>query len=517
MALVMAFVVSAVIFSSGKKCHCVYTQGFSSPDRRTIDRNQFGLGVFRQAQQNLSQINFELTSIDNKRSTAGSHRVKNLLYRSIASMSAPIRARYHLTRPALLAWLLRQEQQQEHAIVRLHFLAWVGCIGMPLYYLIWTSWFPQKFESPGLRILGVVLCLPALLFSRKMKGSWLRTYEFVSVTYVMPFFFSYMFLMNQGSAVWGESLLLALILLFQFDTLWALASCATGALAACLLYTLLGNHGAEPGFHMFPVAMEQAPIYVFTIVIVALSRIGRRMLAREKLSGMSQALAMVSHELRTPLISIAANVRGIERAAAGADGGVADALARIGFEVRHMNQMIDLFLMSAAAMNQQLAPSERLSMAQMVRTLIERYPFATGEQRGMVSVVVRADFSFHGRQELAAVVLLNLLRNAMKAMQRAGKGKVRIVVDGTRRRPRLLLMDSGCGIPARQLPYIFERFYSYPANTGAGIGLALCKDIMQAWHGKIRCRSREHRYTVFTLEFPPARRAADSFSPGDLP
>jgi two-component system CAI-1 autoinducer sensor kinase/phosphatase CqsS len=132
-----------------------------------------------------------------------------------------------------------------------------------------------------------------------------------------------------------------------------------------------------------------------------------------------------------------------------------------------------------------------------------------------VSVVVRSDFTFLGRHELATVVLLNLLRNALKALQRAGKGKVRIIVDGTRRRPRLLLMDSGCGISPRQLPYIFERFYSYPPNTGAGIGLALCKDILQAWHGRIRCRSREQRYTVFALEFPPARRAADALPPGE--
>jgi two-component system CAI-1 autoinducer sensor kinase/phosphatase CqsS len=447
--------------------------------------------------------------------------VKNLLYRSVARVTAPVRARLNQTKPALLAWLLRQEQQEEHAVVRLHFLAWVGCIGMPVYYLIWTAWFPQKFESVGLRMLGVVLCLPALLCPRKIKGNWLRTYEFISVTYVMPFFFSFMFLMNQGSAVWGESLLLALILLFQFDSLWALASCVTGALAACILYAAIGYPGAPAtGFHAFPMALEQAPIYVFTIVIVALTKIGRRVLAREKLAGMAQALGMVSHELRTPLISIAANVRGIERAASGwqqggearADApdqqaGVVEALARIGFEVRHMNQMIDLFLLSAAAMNQQMAPTERVSMATMVNSVIDRYPFATAEQRGQVSVVVRKDFSFLGRQELGVVVLLNLLRNALKALQRAGKGKVRIIVDGARRRPRLLLMDSGCGIAARQLPYIFERFYSWPPNTGAGIGLALCKDIVHAWHGRIRCRSQEGIYTVFALEFPPARRA----------
>jgi len=438
----------------------------------------------------------------------GSYRVKSLLYRSVASISAPIRARYRLSRPALLAWLLRQEQQQEYAVMRLHFLAWLGCIGMPLYYLIWTTWFPQKFETLDLRVIGFVLCLPALLVPHKIKGNWLRVYEFISVTYVMPFFFSFMFLMNHGSAVWGESLLVALIALFHFDWLFALASCAVGALAACLLYVTAGDPDAlRSGLSAFPLALEQMPIYIFTIVIVSVTKVGRRVLAREKLSGMASALAMVSHELRTPLISIAANVRGIARAQAGEDRGVEEALARIQFEVRHMNQMIDLFLLSSSAMNRQLAPTERVAMAAVVAAVIERYPFIDAAQRRQVDVVVRQDFAFLGREELAAVVLLNLLRNALKAVARAGRGKVRIIVDGARRRPRLLLMDSGCGIGAKQLPYIFERFYSYPPHTGAGIGLALCKDIVHAWHGKIRCRSREQVYTVFALEFPRERRA----------
>jgi two-component system CAI-1 autoinducer sensor kinase/phosphatase CqsS len=440
-------------------------------------------------------------------------------------MTAPISARFRLNRPVLLAWLLRHEQQQEHSAMRMHLLAWVGCLGMPLYYLIWTIWFPQKFESLALRVLGVAICLPAMLFPRRIKGRCRRAYEFIGVSYLLPFFFSFMFLMNDGAAVWGESLLVALIVLFQFDWLWALASCVCGALAACILYGLLGDPGAGIAtaggvLRAAPLALEQAPIYVFTIVLVALTKIGRRVLAREKLAGMAQALAMVSHELRTPLISIAANVRGIERASgphSGPDGqeprsGVPGALARIRFEVRHMNQMIDLFLLSAAALNQQLAPSERVCMSEMVHAVIDRYPFVTEEQRRLVSVVVRSDFGFLGRQELGAVILLNLLRNALKAQQRAGKGKVRIVVDGARRRPRLLVMDSTCGIPASQLPYIFERFYSWPPNTGAGIGLSLCKDIMQAWHGRIRCRSREQAYTVFALEFP-ARRPAAAPSP----
>ena len=64
------------------------------------------------------------------------------------------------------------------------------------------------------------------------------------------------------------------------------------------------------------------------------------------------------------------------------------------------------------------------------------------------------------------------------------------------------MIDTGCGIAARHLPMIFQRFYSYPPSSGAGIGLALCKDIIDAWQASIRCVSRELGYTMFVLEFP---------------
>lgn len=406
--------------------------------------------------------------------------------------------------------MLNKGQEGDHLATRLQFLAWIGCLGMPAYYLVWTVIFPQQYESLGLRLFGVALCLPALFLPRLpwlAQPRSMRIYEFVGVSYVLPFFFTYMFLMNHGAAVWGESLLVALIALFHFSLRWALASWGCGTLLACALFAWRG----DAAFLADPLVLEQAPIYLFTIAIVSVTRVGRRVLAREKLSGMAQALAMVSHELRTPLISVAANVRGIERSLKARDtlpgipvdnGAVNDAMARIGFEVRHMNQMIDLFLQSAAVLNQQLAATEHVSMSDVVAHVIERYPFAAQEQRDAVSVVVRGDFQFAGKHELCVVVLLNLLRNALKALQRAGRGQVRIVVDGTRARPRLLVMDSGCGIPQRQLPHIFERFYSWPPSSGAGIGLALCKDIVHAWHGRIRCRSRESAWTVFALEFP---------------
>ncbi len=402
-------------------------------------------------------------------------------------------------------WLLRHERQHDHATWRFILLGWVGCIGMPAYYVVWTYWFPQPFEHLGLRMLGVALCLPAPWAHKFMSARVRGAYLFTAVTYVLPFFFTFMYLMNHGSAVWAQSLLIGLTVLFHFPLRWALTSYLTGSTIACALFALVD----DPHFLLNHRVLEQLPLYFFTIVVVSAAKVGRRMLAQEKLAGMAQGLATVSHELRTPLLSVDANVRGITRrllrsdqASAAERAAVAEAMGRIQHEVRHMNHMIDLFLLSASAVNAQLEASELVSMQEVVEGVIARYPFASQAQRDAVKIDIRGDFTFAGKYELSVVVLLNLLRNALKALHRAGKGRVRIIIDGQRPTPRLLFIDTGCGIAPRQLPRIFKRFYSYPASSGAGIGLALCKEIIEAWQASIRCVSREQAYTVFILEFP---------------
>jgi two-component system CAI-1 autoinducer sensor kinase/phosphatase CqsS len=416
---------------------------------------------------------------------------------------------------AVLPRLLQPQRrfEDDHDGARFLLLAWIGCLGMPLYYVVWETWFPQKFESLGLRALGLALCLLALGSRRLFKGRCLRAFQFVAVTYMLPFFFSFMFLMNHGSAAWSQSLLVALIVLFHFDSLWALKSFCCGTAAAGAAFGTAG----DASFLWSPEVQQQVPIFCFTALVVSCAKIGRRVLAAEKLAGMAQALASVAHELRTPLISVAANVHGVERTLMAEPGQFAadraamgEAIGRIRFEVRHMNHMVDLFLMSAAAMKQQLEPTETISMCAVVESVVGRYPFVDELQRASVSVEVRRDFTFSGKYDLCTVLLLNLLRNALKALQRAGKGDVRIIVDGVRNRPRLLVVDTGCGISARQLPLIFERFYTYPPNSGSGIGLALCKDIIDAWHASIRCISRELAYTIFVLEFPHVTRSGAS-------
>lgn len=413
-------------------------------------------------------------------------------------------------RQALVNWLLRHERRHDHATWRFILLAWVGCLGMPLYYVVWAYWFPQEYESLGWRLLGVAMCLPALWAHRFMTARWRSIYLFSAVTYVLPFFFTFMYLMNHGAPVWAQSLLIALTVLFHFPLGWALSSFLGGSALACSLFALMD----DPAFLISTTVLEQLPLYFFTIVVVSAVKVGRRVLAQEKLAGMAQGLATVSHELRTPLLSVDASVRGLARRLARAEpasaaerAAMSEAMGRIQYEVRHMNHMIDLFLLSATAVSARLEPTETVSMEHVAEGVILRYPFASQQQRDAVKVDVRGDFRFPGQYELSVVILLNLLRNALKALHRAGKGRIRILVDGQRAVPRLLFIDTGCGIGTRELPRIFKRFYSYPSGAGAGIGLALCKEIMDAWQGGIRCVTREGAYTIFILEFPAATPA----------
>jgi two-component system CAI-1 autoinducer sensor kinase/phosphatase CqsS len=419
-------------------------------------------------------------------------------------MKHPLHDRWKRWQSGMLQSLLLYHGREDHATVRVLVLASIGTVGMPLYYVIWQHFFPQEYETLSLRLLGILLCALGL-FARQFSRQMLNLYLLVTLSYIFPFFFTFMFLMNHASGVWGESLLIGLVVLFHFDTGLALRAYVIGTTLACVAAIALGEGATILG----KPALQQVPIHWFTIAVLSAAKISRHVLAQEKLAGLGAGLATVAHELRTPLTSVDANVRGLLRVVSDGAGrlgddrlGTVDALARIQFEVRHMNHMIDLFLLSATAVRQNLRPVESVSMESVVEAVLKRYPFSSASQQKIVTLEVRRNFHFAGQTELSVVILLNLLRNALKAVHRAGKGRVRIVVDGAGAPPRLLFIDTGCGVPAQQMSMIFRRFYSYPPHNGAGIGLALCQEIMDAWSAKIRCVSRESAYAIFVLEFP---------------
>jgi signal transduction histidine kinase len=113
-------------------------------------------------------------------------------------------------------------------------------------------------------------------------------------------------------------------------------------------------------------------------------------------------------------------------------------------------------------------------------------------------------------------VLLNLLINARQAMLGGGRLIIRLEHDTAADMVDLVVRDTGCGIPADKLPRIFEPFFttkSGPDETGkggTGLGLASCRQIVEAHHGRIRVESTVGRGTQFTIKLPVARKTASS-------
>jgi signal transduction histidine kinase len=109
-------------------------------------------------------------------------------------------------------------------------------------------------------------------------------------------------------------------------------------------------------------------------------------------------------------------------------------------------------------------------------------------------------------------VLLNLLINARQAMQEGGQVLIKTVHARDTNTVDLIVRDSGAGIPADKLRRIFDRFFSTksgPDETGkggTGLGLASCRDIIEAHHGRIRVESTVGKGTAFTIKLPVAQR-----------
>ncbi len=108
-------------------------------------------------------------------------------------------------------------------------------------------------------------------------------------------------------------------------------------------------------------------------------------------------------------------------------------------------------------------------------------------------------------------VLLNLLTNARQAMPRGGQILIRIGHDPAANTVDLTVRDTGAGIPAEILPRIFDRYFTTKQGPdssgkgGTGVGLATCREIIDAHQGKIRVESTIGVGTAFTLKLPAAK------------
>jgi signal transduction histidine kinase len=100
------------------------------------------------------------------------------------------------------------------------------------------------------------------------------------------------------------------------------------------------------------------------------------------------------------------------------------------------------------------------------------------------------------------------MKNAIYFVRKANKGEIfieAIAGKSTDQNPNpmnyLYFKDTGPGIPEENLQHLFKAFFSRSQN-GTGVGLSLCKSIMNEFGGNISCESVEGEFTKFVMEFP---------------
>jgi len=111
-------------------------------------------------------------------------------------------------------------------------------------------------------------------------------------------------------------------------------------------------------------------------------------------------------------------------------------------------------------------------------------------------------------------ILVNLLINARQAMTGGGRVIIRLRHDAEAGTVDLSVRDTGCGMAPDTLRRIFEPFFTTKSGPdasgkgGTGLGLSMCREIIEAHHGKMRVESTLGKGTAFTLKLPVARPAA---------
>jgi signal transduction histidine kinase len=113
-------------------------------------------------------------------------------------------------------------------------------------------------------------------------------------------------------------------------------------------------------------------------------------------------------------------------------------------------------------------------------------------------------------------VLINLLINARQAMPDGGVVTLRLAPDPAGRLAELSVIDRGTGIAPEHLRRIFEPFFSTKSGPdasgagGTGLGLAVCRDIVEAHHGRLRAESHQGQGSTFTLVLPTCPPPAEA-------
>lgn len=214
----------------------------------------------------------------------------------------------------------------------------------------------------------------------------------------------------------------------------------------------------------------------------------------------------MAHELRTPLTTLKTHV---EAFIDGIWEPTNERFETFYEEIERLTKMVDNLRNLAKLEQTSISLSKsKVNLSNELEKIIDTYkPLYIKENYELTSIItpeIIANIDIDKFKQ----IMNNLLSNSYKYLRPNGKAKV--VLKKENNNIIIKVIDNGIGIPEKDIPYIFERFYrsdlSRNKNTGgSGIGLTITKAFVEAHGGKIYLESKINEGTTFTLEFPEIR------------
>jgi two-component system, OmpR family, sensor histidine kinase BaeS len=223
----------------------------------------------------------------------------------------------------------------------------------------------------------------------------------------------------------------------------------------------------------------------------------------QRLENLRKAMvADVAHELRTPLTNMRGYIEALRDSVLPPSKETFESLHE---EIIRLAKLVEdlLQLARADAARKTLSP-QRVDLAGLLRQGVDLFkPKLVEKNIHLQFDLPDANFHVSADPEALARVVANLLENACRYAPEGGQ--VRIRAEGSTDRLKVVFVNSGEGIPEGDLPFIFERFYRGEKSRsrdhgGAGIGLAVVKELVEAHRGEVGAESSPAETRVwFTL------------------
>jgi len=395
-------------------------------------------------------------------------------------------------------------------------VAWVGAIGFPVYFVIYS-----ETERLWLTLIGTVSAIFILIISYipRFKTKYLPAFWYIYLIILLPFDFVYGLLTNSENVIYqlGAMLMLMSLTIIVSDA-WMLITMLIIGIFGAILVEHVSIIQAAALLHLATLG----PAYLLGLVFGVILMHKKSITEKNKLEGAMTLAHRISHEVNTPLaiLSLASETLSmhmpsllktyqlakqqqieVPKLLPSSLKVLADLPGTLERECEAATSIISILLMNARDPHQFNKRYRVLSMHDCIEQALQRYAYNRHFTREKIHWQRADDFTFYGVKILMVHVLLNLIKNASRAILKAEKGEIEIYTKSDASYHYLYFKDNALGVEEKIVSKLFDSFYT-TSSEGTGLGLYFCKQVIETFHGKIWCESVYGEYTTFIIRLP---------------